>query len=253
MKLNKYQSHFGLKIGNVDVAYCYIRKNGCSSWKTVFVERSPHPYDKKEFPNPIGFMVRYHKVDTTEALAKFPTRVVVLRDPVFRVISGFLNQYVLRLDRKMDNLHGLVAAECDRPAEEVNFNIFVQSYLRNATHSTLNEHFWAQAWHLAPIPYTDIWPIEQMHARATRLLGTELADGYFKVKQNATSGYQTYEDQDASALPAAVLFERFKREGRIPDKKSFLQSGDADVIRAIYKEDEALYRKNCQPRELERS
>ena len=189
MKLDRYQAHFGLKLAGKRIAYCDIRKNGCSSWKTLFIDNSPHLCDGKAYPNPIGFMVRYHKIDDVAALRKYPFRVLILRNPHHRVVSGYLNQFVMRLDRRMDNLHGLVEKVCGVPAADVSFEMFVGNYLAKATPAMLNEHLWPQVWRLAPIDYTDVWPLDRMYSCGGHLFGFELADKYFKVKANTTADY----------------------------------------------------------------
>jgi hypothetical protein len=139
------------------------------------------------------------------------------------------------------------------PADEVSFDAFVTSYLEKVSPEAWNEHFWPQAWHLAPVGYTEIWPMSQMQSHATNLFGAGLAKKYFKVKHNATSDYKTYSMPDASVRTAMELFEQFKRTGAIPDKKSFLCSKMREGISRIYWEDHSLRREEFQFLELERA
>jgi hypothetical protein len=101
--------------------------------------------------------------------------------------------------------------------------------------------------HLAPVSYTEIWALDKMHSCAVDSLGATVADKYFKLQENATAYYNTYEDAEVSSLPARILFERFQQTKQVPSKRSFLQSSVADVVRMLYRDDHTLIERVLVP------
>lgn len=235
------RSHFAITVGHTSIAYCYIRKNACSAWKQLFVQESPHGYVPADWERDIDFMAAKHGLRTLDEVEQCERRVVVLRDPVDRYISAFVNLIVMnarstRLKRKLSRrMHGGDVAS-------ISFDELLDEQLpRPGTRrNALNKHFWPQTWHLAPTVYTDVIDIHHLAAAMKRLIGEEKGSRYFDRPVNATTA-AAYEDDAAPSLSAKVLIERYQSIGSFPGKASFMRGGRAERIKEAYAEDAALY------------
>ncbi len=234
----KLQPHFRISVRGVRVAYAYIRKNACSAWKQVFAHESRHAHRAQEYEDLLTFMGDFHKVRRLDVLEATPNRVLILRDPVDRAISGFLNQYVMRLERQFV-LHELVTAATGEPAESMTFRQFVHTYLAGVEPSQLEGHFLPQALSAAPMRYTHVWDIKRLHGKAALLLTRAVADRYFKRPINATQNIDRVDDPAADA-PVSALFQRWKADGVLPSADALLDDDLTATLRRVYAGDDAL-------------
>ncbi len=237
------RSHFGITVGGVSLAYCYIRKNACSAWKRLFMEESGAAYDRSEWRREIEFMAAHHGLRSVADLERHDHRVVVLRDPVERYVSAFVSLMIAHTPPPTRHLRSRGSKLLGMPVEEASFDMFLEHQVPTpgGRRKRLDKHLWPQVWHLAPTTYTDVIPIERLAPAMKALLGESLGARYFDRPVNATAIAPTYDEADVASLPARVLRERFKETGRLPDKASFLSGGRAERIRAAYAEDAALH------------
>lgn len=237
------QSHFGITVGGVSLAYCYIRKNACSAWKRLFMEETDAPYERSEWGREIAFMSAHHGLRSVAEVERHDRRVVVLRDPVERYVSAFVSLMIAHTPPPTRHLRNRGSNIFGMPVEEASFDLFLEHQIpaSDGRRGRLDKHFWPQVWHLAPVTYTDVIPIGRLAPAMKALLGEALGARYFDRPVNATAAAPTYEDPDVAGLPARALRERYVETGRLPDKASFLGGGRAEAIRAAYAEDAALY------------
>lgn len=236
----KRQLHFAIEIGGIPLVYLYIRKNACSAWKKLFVGESQHKAFAKSYKNPINFMGKFHKVKRIDKIARTKNRIVVLRNPLDRFVSGYINQYVMRLNRTSD-LHKKVQDYTGLNYYDISFKDFVEKYLLKATDEYLDAHFWSQKSHMCPIKYNHVWPIENLHTNSKELLGEKIADRYFLMKVNSTSYIPNWETE-AHEVTAKKLFKQYENKHMLPSKNSFLTAGLREAIEQYYHEDVALYK-----------
>jgi hypothetical protein len=240
----RIHSHFRIVVGGVSFAYCYIRKNACSAWKRLFIQQSPVPFRPSDGMNEIEFMSAHMRLRTIEAVNRCDHRVVVVRDPVDRYVSAFVNLLVTRTPPGTVRLRKLSRSALGRDVLDVSFDQLLASQLprrRAAGRESLDKHFWPQVWHLAPTRYTDVLDIEHLAVDMRRLIGDELGSRYFGRAVNATSNAGTYDDPEAPSLLVRDLIERFRTSGQLPGKASFIGGGRGDEIRAAYDEDSSLF------------
>jgi hypothetical protein len=235
------RSHFGISVGGISIAYCYIRKNACSAWKRLFIEESGAPFDKSAWRREIAFMAAQHGLRTISELERHDHRVVVLRDPVERYVSAFVSLMVAHTPPPTRHLRKRGSKAMGVPVDEASFDLFLEHQMPGPGRRRLDKHFQPQAAHLAPVAYTDVIPIERLAPAMKALLGDELGGRYFDRPVNATAIAPTYHDPEAARVPARVLRERYRETGTLPDKASFLGGGRDGVIRTAYAEDEALH------------
>jgi len=235
--------HFVLTLGGVSFAYCYIRKNACSAWKRLLIHESPVPFQRSEWKSEIEFMAAHQGVRTIEEIDRCDHRVVVLRDPVDRFVSGFVSLLVTRTPPATRRLKRLSEKAFGRDVFDLSFDQLLESQLprRASRRGGLDKHFWPQVWHLAPTRYTDVLAIDRLAVDMRRLIGEELGARYFDKAVNPTSTAWTFDDPEAPSLPAKDLVERFRVTGRLPSKASFIGDGRGDEIRTAYDEDSSLF------------
>lgn len=237
------RSHFGITVGGVSIAYCYIRKNACSAWKRLFIEEATEPFDRSE-GREIEFMAARNGLRTIAAIERHHHRVVVIRDPVERYVSAFVSLMIAHTPPPTRHLRKRGSKAFGMPVEEASFDLFLAHQMPTigGRRGRIDKHFWPQAWHLAPTTYTDVIDIERLAPAMKAMLGDTLGARYFDRPVNATAIAPTYDDPEAAILQARVLRERYRETGRLPGKASFLGGGRDAIIRAAYAEDDALYR-----------
>lgn len=236
-------SHFGITVGGASIAYCYIRKNACSAWKRLFMEETDAPYERSEWGREIEFMATHHGLRSVAEVERHDHRLVVLRDPVERYVSAFVSLMIAHTPPPTRHLRNRGSKLLGMPVEEASFDMFLEHQIpaSSGRRGRLDKHLWPQVWHLAPVTYTDVIPIERLAPAMKALLGEALGARYFDRPVNATAIAPTYGDPEVAELPARVLRERYTETGRLPDKASFLVGGRAEAIRAAYADDAALY------------
>ncbi len=241
---DRVRSHFGIDVGGVSIAYCYIRKNACSAWKRLFIEESGVPFEPNTWRREIAFMAARHGLRSIAELERHDHRVVVLRDPVERYVSAFVSLMVAHTPPPTRHLRERGSRAMGLPIAEASFETFLEHQLPGADRrrTRLDKHFWPQAWHLAPTTYTDVIDLHRLAPAMKALLGETLGSRYFDRPVNATAIAPTYDDPEAATLPARILRERYLETGRLPGKASFLGGGRDATIRDAYAEDDALYR-----------
>jgi hypothetical protein len=235
--------HFVIRLGGVSFAYCYIRKNACSAWRRLVIHESPVPYRSSEWKSEMAFMLAHQRLRTIEEIDRCDHRVVVVRDPVDRFVSGFVSLLVTRTPPATRRLRRLSEKAFGRDVFDLSFDQLLESQLphRTSRRDGLDRHFWPQVWHLAQTRYTDVLDIDRLGVDMRRLIGEELGARYFDKAVNSTSTATTFDDPEAPSLSARSLVERFRATGCLPSKASFIAGGRGDEIRAAYDEDSSLF------------
>lgn len=231
--------HFQININGTNVSYLYIRKNACSAWKRVFINESKHTYKESEYKTSMRFMGAHHSISEKRA-RKSKHRIVVLREPLGRIVSAYINQFVNRIDEATD-FHLQVSQHLGKPVESVTFREFVNGYLLDLPAAEVNNHFWSQKSHLGDIPYNKIILLQNLYRDTRKLFGKAFADKYFKQKVNATSNAKKYEIE-AYDLTAKEINDNYQKGMGWPSTNSFLK--DLNIYRDLsnyYKDDTQLY------------
>ena len=155
------RSHYALEIGGKRILYAYIRKNGCSAFKTAMGLASDVS---------IGAARRLR----AGPFGRYDARIFVWRDPEERLVSLYRNKI---LDRK--NAEDLIRRYREVMHEEPS------SFERFALFATTgaDPHLIAQRHHLRPIRYTHAIELGALHATMCALVGPEAA-APFRVPVN---------------------------------------------------------------------
>jgi len=238
----KINQHFIIKINGVEYVYVYIRKNACSAWKRVFVAESEHRSEANKSLAPLEFMNKFHRASTIDTVMAVENRIVILRDPIVRVYSAFINQIVMRLDRQY-GLHQEVQSACRKPIGKITFNEFVNDYLLKTKISELDGHFKPQHLSLLKIEYSHTWDLSNLHTEVSRLMGKEFADKYFLSKVNSTSRISKI-PMIKKERTIRQLFNALNERSVFPDVDSLIDSKCRESLLLFYDGDINLIKKH---------
>ncbi|MEO1198437.1 MAG: sulfotransferase family 2 domain-containing protein [Pseudomonadota bacterium] len=228
--------HFQFTIGGKTVLYCYIRKNACSAFKRLIVNTSPHRDQLDQFPSRLKFMIKTHGVNKPH-IAPVDHSIVVLRDPLDRLVSTFRNKFV-----QMTNNVGIFEnyrAITDASPEAASFERFVSEYV-TAPADRLDGHVRPQCDDLAAMVYTDAIELPRLHDHMTQLFGKKLGNRYFAQKRNASSHALPIEIDAAWRLPASELNRLYSDTGTMPPSAAFWTPDLRRIAEQVYAGDSVL-------------
>lgn len=229
----KGKVHYSLRINGINMVYCYIRKNACSSFKGMFLNESNFPNNKNE--NALSFMQRYHRA-SSEEIADADFRVCVLRSPEDRVASVFKNKFIQKKGNKdiFDNYERIVGED----PSKASFSDLVFKYLTNSKNN-IDPHLFSQSSHLLPVEYNGAINMNDLYSSIVKIVGYEVADKYYLKVSNATSSMPTYHEI-SSDIPADKLSNRLVSEKIMPSNESLWTPKSLEVIRDFYADDYKL-------------
>jgi hypothetical protein len=217
--------------------YCYIRKNACSAVRRMILDTSPHAPRPDE--PPIRFLGRCHRLDPA-GVAACARMIFIVRDPLERAASGYLQQVVKRLHEPYPVLADSIAAVTGRPRDELSFEDFVTGYLGTRDFGRINVHFLPQVDHLAPLLYTHVLQVATLAGDAAEVFGPAIAGRYFAQPVNDLAPVSVDPVREAWRQPAAALRARFDASGVLPRKADLLAPETAGPLAEIYAADVAL-------------
>lgn len=160
----KGHRHLTLSLGGMNILYAYIRKNGCSSFKSALSRNLNVPASqvfRHARAKPFGF---------------YDAKIFVWRDPEDRLISLYRNKI---LDRQYadDMIARYWATMGEAPSSFERFALFATT---NA-----DPHLLPQMQHLRPIRYTHAIELCNLHLAMVGLVGEEAA-GPFRTPVNVS-------------------------------------------------------------------
>jgi hypothetical protein len=238
----RLNQHFTININGENYIYVYIRKNACSAWKKVFISESSHYPVGGDNLRPIEFMNKYHRVSSLEEVTSIKRKIVILRDPVIRVYSAFINQIVMRMDRQY-SLHSSIEHVTGKPIGRLNFSEFVNLYLTKVDLVELDGHFQPQHRALLDIEYSDVWSLSDLHQKSSELFGAPFADRYFAKKVNSTERL-IKSDERAWDLKIREIAKKYTHENIVPKIEALVRPETAEKLILYYKKDYQLLEKN---------
>lgn len=154
------RTHLTFDLGGVRIAYAYIRKNACSTFKRA-----------------VGMPDT--RIEGVEAAFPFDRRhdvaIFVYRDPVERLVSLYKSK-ILEQRNAIDIQRIYRETMGEEPS---GFDRFVDFCILG-----IDPHSWTQASHLRRLKYLAI-PMHELHTEMVRLVG-ETAAAPFATKSNAT-------------------------------------------------------------------
>ncbi len=204
-------THFQFRIGDRRMVYCRIRKNGCSSFQNFIVSTSPH----QTVPRSVGFrfLRQYHSVPSQAAIENADCRILVYRNPVERMRSLYLNKFVQKKDA-VDILKSYRTVTGREP-DKASFDEFVFEYVSRIGRVQLDPHVWPQNWHLSNVLYDRVFPLSNLHAEMTRIIGARQAKRFFSRKLNPSRAVEIDISDDTRSQIEIIYSEDIALIGHI--------------------------------------
>lgn len=230
-------SHFWFRVGNRKFAYCYIRKNACSSFKRFICNISGASDITAYKQSAYSFMREFHSLATVEAIEECDEVILVYRDPYDRLVSTFVNKFVQRSGNK--GIFQSYRNKTGNDPGQTSFRTFVTGYC-SPPWPALDPHVRSQKHHLAPVLYTQAIAMADVHARMARLIGSQLADEHFARPVNATN-YGTGPSASCDTL-SEDLHRSFAATGQLPSRASLDDHELAAIVAERYRQDYLLIR-----------
>jgi len=227
------RAHYHIRVNGTMMAYCYVRKNGCTAFKMFFNGMSKARRRPKE--TPMNFMQRTHRAQPGD-VAEAEHRICVLRDPVKRCVSLFKNKFIQR-NGHLDIFNSYQMVTGTSP-EEATFDDFVHSYLARGVND-IDPHAWTQKCHLLPVVYNHVCLMEDIYTMMTPIVGARLANQYFAKPANASVGQAKFDDP-AGDMPSSELHRIFSQDGAAPSDAALLTPERVQTILDLYQDEIAL-------------
>jgi sulfotransferase famil protein len=224
------RSHFLFEIEGISIAYCYVRKNACSTFKHMILDNAE--YDGK-WEDAISFMTRHYAASSVAAVRSARWRIFVYRDPFERMTSLFRNKMIMQdgAANFLGNYERVTG--CD--PFDATFEQFVGSYL---TRRSLDPHTRSQSSHLLPVSYNCASTFKTLFADMKIIIGDELATRYFAKPTNDSSG--ALFDEPSLDVPVRILRGRYGATGQLPSNTALNGSDVRAIVRQIYRDDYKL-------------
>lgn len=226
--------HFVTALNGDNIAYCYLRKNACSSWKS-FILRNEEVAGISH-ADQMKLLKRKYRLDDFDSFYQCKYRIAVLRDPIQRLYSGFINQVVMRLKRGGDVIDS-VEAVIDFPISEITFHDFVYKYLISVKPGSLDGHFKPQSLQMYPKEYySHIFKMDNMNEHISNIFGKEVSESYFLNHINQTSRINKV-DGEFAKVKISQLNEYYNQNGSLPSFISLLGDEIAKDLQSLYRDD----------------
>ncbi len=220
-------THFGLVVDGRTIAYAYIRKNACTTFKAMFEALSRFEEDTA-----LKLMMRHHRIKSRK-VRKADLRLCVLRHPEDRIRSLYRNKFIQR--NGCQDLFSSYARVTGRDPMAASYRDFVTLYLSRPL-PTLDPHARTQMSCLMPVRYDHVLRFETLLDDVTAALGPGIARRFFTVPTNATSTLPKYREGIVDT-EARILAARFAETGRMPDDLSFADEALSRELARIYADD----------------
>ena len=238
MTFNKRrQTHFALG----ETCVVYIRKNACSALKAMILDDIGETNERKTDTQKMAdYRLCTYENSTTAKICCF-----IIRDPLHRIVSGWLNQVVQKVDLTYPEMFDAITDATSKHPRDVTFRDFLNSYLISGK---INGHFKPVVDHLYPILYTHVLHDKSLYEDARITFGDERAQKFFFRPLNATQLLKSETVKNACNITAGELFDSYKKHAILPSKESFLNINNAKKIQGFYAEDVSIYQSYLKKR-----
>ncbi len=225
------ETHFILNLNGLSLVYCHIRKNACTSFKSLFYEHSPHKTKLANYPTGIRFLNQNHRVKDVDIITSADESIFVYRDPVKRLVSVFKNKFIQR--RNGQELFSRYAEVSGEDPEEASFTDFITNYC--VAHipegHRIDPHCLPQSDHLLPIEYTRPIAIGDLHAVMTEIVGAPTADRFFAHPTNQSEVKPLdLNGRSAHTMTSQQLYKLYQDTGRAPASSAFVTQELRQII-----------------------
>lgn len=237
----RVRKHYSIRLHGVTYIYVYIRKNACSAFLRFLLGESEHAADYSG-KGPLAFLRKYHKPTIGDFYKSDSKSIVVLRDPTKRLISLFVNKFVMRSGH--EDLFASYKRLTGADPERATFRQFLTDYVQRFPAKKLDRHLLPQIDHLHRTVYTAPVRLDSLYEDMRRVVGDELAQKYFKKPVNA-SAEKSGEFDSVVDVTANELYTRYSQDEVAPSPSRFECSELVQTIDRVYSRDRRLYSDVC--------
>ncbi|WP_334059914.1 sulfotransferase family 2 domain-containing protein [Alteromonas sp. S005] len=230
---------YTIKVDGVSIAYTYIRKNACSSFKKFFSHFSHGCFS--EYKTDLAALNQLHVESSLDKLSSCDFRIFVFRDPIDRAISVYKNKFIQNTGNK--DIFQSYEKITGRDAFKASFEEFISLYIMNqqVSERELDPHLYSQHLHLRDINYNAVIPMNSLYDSMQLVVGAALAQKFFEKPVNAsTSNIESERERNVVTQSAEELNQIFKSEKRIPKSALFRTPTIEEQLKAFYVTDYEL-------------
>lgn len=229
--------HFDL-FGDNKFIYVYMYKNACSVFKNIVFES----FQENEVSTPLQALGKRRVVDISE-IERAGFRFFVVREPLGRVVSGFLNQVVTKIDHDYPEMFKGIELATGKKLTEVTFNNFVDDYLMQGISDwrKINAHFLPMSESLLPVYYDAVIDIKNLKEASAVVFGEVFSEKYFSKKINQTSDNVMSEMGDLTNIPIDLLNKSIVESRKFPCKNDFITPSIKEKLSFLYASDINIY------------
>lgn len=231
------KTHYDL-FGDGEFVYVYIYKNACTTFKRLIIANIPRTPENASASNVELMKVRLVSLEKAQE-AKH--RLFVIRNPVERVVSGFLNQIVENPELHYPEMFDVIEKTIEKPIAEVTFRDFVIKYLAASNLKNINSHFHPVTTTLAPLKYDSVIEMKDLYESSKSLFGLEIANKYFKQRINSSTNNKTLPADNYYDMSIGDLHSKYLANGLHPSKKDMLDKEILQCIQSIFSSDIQLF------------
>jgi hypothetical protein len=242
---HQFAMNYAMQVFNNNAIYTFIPKNGCSTLR-LSVAVANGCISGIEQGNWIHTNNQSFKPTLKEA-ATVQYKFVVLRSPIRRLASVFLDKFVAK-EPDAWQYRDLLKREVN--LDDLTFEQFVKS-LAVPPMKGANIHWKPQNLFLLYKEYDDYFALEHFDKAITTLkekINFDVVDAR-SLTGHGTDKFKMLDDDNFSQTPAfdiAVL----KRAGKCPSHKALYTPELIELVKKLYADDIALYSKRCDENDL---
>lgn len=233
--------HYWFTVNDQRFVYCYIRKNACSTFKNFILGTSHETYDWGGDDN-LAFLQTHHGVPTAGDIRADDISFFVYRDPWDRLVSLYLNKFVVRPEGA--DIAIAYQKWTGQDGRAASFSDFIQTYC-SAPFKKKDPHIRPQAKHLFDINYTHAVPMKGLYGFAVEQFGADVAQKHFQTPVNTTSDKTGTWAGDALHTAARDLRQTFAQTQTLPQKSDFADPFLMDLVKTRYANDYDLVQRHA--------
>ena len=234
-----FSPDFVFQRDGVSFFYTYIRKNASTSFKKLFQLMHPGLCPGKT-PS-LACMAKHAQIkdlSPNEIDQSFEKKVFIYRDPIDRVFSVYKNKLIQQ--DGAEDLLGKLKAATGRDPGLMTFGDFVNEYvalLETERWKEVDGHLYPQTWHLLPITYNMVIPMERVHEEMSEILPQDLCDQAFGKPSNSTNEGSNFLESCDVDTPAVYLQKKYIQFKSLPKLGQLITPDIEARLKEIYSED----------------
>lgn len=161
----------------------------------------------------LHFLRRHHAAQSRKQLLSAHHRLVIVREPVERLRSLYVNKFVQRSN--CSDIFDSYRKVTGQAPETATFPRFVQDYVAQLGEIPLDPHIWPQAWHLSNVVYDRVLLLDNLTDGMAELVGPQRAARFFQKNVNASPPASVEIPEDVRAQILGIYREDIRMMKRV--------------------------------------